>query len=106
MVHPAYMESGGMVLIEAVIAGLPVIASGVCGFAHYIEEAQAGVVLGEPFDQQEFLQSVVDALYESEKRRQWSSNGVAFGQRHAELYNMPTHAMRIINEVVSAGVKS
>ena len=93
MVHPAYMESGGMVLIEAVIAGLPVIASAVCGFAHYIDDADAGVVLREPFEQEQLNQAVVDALRSPAQRATWSDHGVEFGQQHTELYDMPTHAL-------------
>jgi UDP-glucose:(heptosyl)LPS alpha-1,3-glucosyltransferase len=98
MVHPAYMESGGMVLIEAVIAGLPVIATSVCGFAHYIGDANAGVVLGEPFDQGQLNQAIVDALQDAAQRRQWSANGVAFGQTHEEMFDMPRQAVAFIEE--------
>ena len=101
MVHPAYMESGGMVLIEAIIAGLPVIASGACGFAHYIDDAQAGVVLDEPFAQAEFDRYVVAALSEPLQRKQWSNNGVEFGRAHDELYDMPAHALRVIDEYIA-----
>jgi hypothetical protein len=38
------------VLLEAVVAGLPVLTTAVCGYAHYIAEADAGVVVAEPFD--------------------------------------------------------
>ena len=52
MIHPAYMESGGIVLIEALVAGLPVIATDVCGFAHYVEESGGGTLIGSPFSQE------------------------------------------------------
>ncbi len=96
MVHPAYMESGGMVLIEAIIAGLPVIASGVCGFANYIDEAQAGIVLREPFDQSELTDSIRRVLEDDACRSQWSENGVRFGQTRTDLYDMPRHALNYI----------
>jgi len=102
MVHPAYMESGGMVLIEAVIAGLPVVASGACGFANYIAEADAGVVLDEPFMQADLDRVVAAALGDVDQRATWSENGVRYGQTHAELYDMPTHAM----EVIEASIES
>jgi UDP-glucose:(heptosyl)LPS alpha-1,3-glucosyltransferase len=98
MVHPAYMESGGMVLIEAVIAGLPVVASGACGFAHYIEDADAGVVLPEPFVQTDLDSAVSAALRDATERARWSANGVAFGRQHEELYNMPDQALKIIED--------
>jgi hypothetical protein len=30
------------------------------------------------------------------KRDQWSRNGVLFGQRNDELYDMPAHALAVI----------
>ncbi len=102
MVHPAYMESGGMVLIEAVIAGLPVIASGVCGFASYIQQAQAGLVLDEPFDQQNFNATVENLLVDKDRRVQLSFNGVQYGVDHPELYDMPSHALAFIKQKIKA----
>jgi UDP-glucose:(heptosyl)LPS alpha-1,3-glucosyltransferase len=51
LIHPAYRENTGTVLLEAMIAGLPVIASSVCGYAHYISDWSMGDVLIQPFDQ-------------------------------------------------------
>jgi UDP-glucose:(heptosyl)LPS alpha-1,3-glucosyltransferase len=39
------------VLLEAVVAGLPVLTTAVCGYAHHISDADAGVVVAEPFTQ-------------------------------------------------------
>lgn len=96
MVHPAYMESGGLVLIEAVVAGLPVIATAACGFSPYILRANAGVVLEEPFDQNSLNTWVEKALKDVDQRKLWSDSGVAFGQSSSELFNMPEFALRLI----------
>lgn len=61
MVHPARLEAAGSVLIEAVAAGIPVICSGICGFAPYVKES-GGIVLSEEFDQEELTDSVKKAL--------------------------------------------
>jgi UDP-glucose:(heptosyl)LPS alpha-1,3-glucosyltransferase len=39
------------VLLEALVAGLPVLTTAVCGYAHYMVEADAGLVVPEPFEQ-------------------------------------------------------
>jgi hypothetical protein len=36
LIHPAYNENTGTVLLEALVAGLPVLTTAVCGYAHYI----------------------------------------------------------------------
>ena len=51
MVHPAYGENTGTVLLEAIAAGLPVLATDVCGYADHIKAACAGTVLDSPFEQ-------------------------------------------------------
>jgi UDP-glucose:(heptosyl)LPS alpha-1,3-glucosyltransferase len=56
LIHPAYNENTGTVLLEALVAGLPVLVSAVCGYAHYIAEADAGLVLDEPFEQAQLTQ--------------------------------------------------
>ncbi len=51
MVHPARSEAAGNVIVEALACGLPVIASGCCGFAGFAAEADPGLALPEPFRQ-------------------------------------------------------
>jgi UDP-glucose:(heptosyl)LPS alpha-1,3-glucosyltransferase len=45
LIHPAYNENTGTVLLEALVAGLPVLTTAACGYAHYIEDAAAGRVI-------------------------------------------------------------
>ncbi len=89
MVHPARKEATGTVLAEALAGGLPVIASGCCGYAPMVTES-GGRVLAEPFDQEELnrmLSETVSAPDMLEKMRQqacqYGSNGDFY--RRAEL---------------------
>ena len=43
--HPAHSEAAGAVLLEAMVAGLPVIATDVCGYANYVARQQQGRVI-------------------------------------------------------------
>lgn len=49
LIHPARIEMAGKVLVEAIQQGLPVLCSGVAGYAAEVERAEAGKVLPEPF---------------------------------------------------------
>ncbi|MGL4858559.1 MAG: glycosyltransferase family 4 protein, partial [Enterobacteriaceae bacterium] len=51
LLHPAYSEAAGIVLLEAITAGLPVIVTDICGYGFHIGRANAGTVLDEPFQQ-------------------------------------------------------
>ena len=96
LLHPAYVENTGTVLLEAIVAGLPVLATDICGYAHYIEEAAAGQLIPSPY-QQETFSIMLQSMMLSEERKQWSENGIAFSH-HADIYDMPKRAAEFISE--------
>ena len=95
LIHPAYNENTGTVLLEALVAGLPVLVSAVCGYAHYIAEADSGLVLNEPFEQTQLNGYLARMLSDSAQRAAWGCNGLAFAET-AALYSMPQHAADVI----------
>ena len=97
LLHPAYHENTGTVLLEAMVSGLPVLTVDVCGYAHYVSEAQAGIVLSSPFQQMEFNINLQKMLL-SPDRSLWRENGLAFA-RQADIYDMPEKAANLIEEV-------
>lgn len=82
LIHAARSELAGIVLIEAMTAGLPLLVSGVCGYAGYVAEAQAGQVLTEPFSQAEMNHAVL-AMLNQLATQSWSGNAKTFVQRMA-----------------------
>lgn len=95
MIHPAYNENTGTVLLEALVAGLPVLVTDVCGYAHYIEEADCGLVLPGPFEQRRLDEYLEKMLRDEGARQRWSRKGLAFADE-ADLYSLPERAADVI----------
>lgn len=84
LVHPARRESGGIVLLEALAAGLPVVATANCGFAGAVVDADAGRVLPEPFDQRGLERALEAVVMDKPGRAAWSVAASAYGARLLE----------------------
>lgn len=96
LVHPAYHENAGMVLLEALVAGLPVLVTAVCGYAHYIAEAQAGCVLATPFSQQA-MNRQLQSMMQPECLAEWQRNALAYAAQ-TDLFSMPEVAAQWIDQ--------
>jgi len=95
LIHPAYRENTGTVLLEAPVAGLPVITTAVCGYSAYIKDHQLGIVLPSPFMQPQLNDALALALADDEKRKAWRDNDLHFAQT-ADIYDMPRRAADVI----------
>jgi len=100
LVHPALDEAAGIVLLEALVAGLPVIATDVCGYAHHIVAAKAGLVLRSPFAQEDLDRAVLRTL-DGVFRHQCRETGLVYAEL-TDLYSMHSTGARLIEVLVSA----
>ena len=84
MVHPARLETTGVVILEALVNGLPQVTTANCGNAVHVQRADAGVVLEGPFSARALEQALAGAA-DPARRALWSANGIAYGA-DPELY--------------------
>jgi UDP-glucose:(heptosyl)LPS alpha-1,3-glucosyltransferase len=94
LVHPARYDTTGTVILEAIVNGLPVITTSVCGYSQHVDAAQAGIVVSEPFDLQAFVAALA-AAQDPGRRARWSASAERYGG-HAVLYEGRLRAAEII----------
>ncbi len=99
LVHPARSEAAGMILLEALSAGLPILATEVCGYAFHVQRAGAGRLLASPFSQPACDEALREMLTANE-RAQWSANGLAYAA-HEDLYSCHTRAVELIETLAA-----
>jgi UDP-glucose:(heptosyl)LPS alpha-1,3-glucosyltransferase len=97
LLHPAYRENTGTVLIEAMAAGLPVIATDICGYGEHIRRAGAGELIPSPFGQKNLDESLRYMLT-SEKRAEWQKRGPAYITQ-TDVFSRAEKAAKIIEQV-------
>ncbi|MCF6355932.1 MAG: glycosyltransferase family 4 protein [Candidatus Polarisedimenticolaceae bacterium] len=94
LIHAPRNENTGTVLIEAMICGLPVLVTANCGFAFHVRDADAGMVVPDPFDQGR-LDRGLAAFLASPQREAWVGNGPAYCER-TDLYSLIERAADVI----------
>ena len=98
LLHPARSEAAGMVILEAIVAGLPVLVTDVCGYASHVIRANAGRLIPAPFSHRQFSESLSDTLI-SPLLCAWQQNGVIYG-RDEDLYSMHKVVCDVIEQKV------
>ena len=99
LVHPAYRETAGTVLVEALAAGLPVLASDVCGFSSHVVRSGGGLLVASPFEQTTFNHMVADMLV-SPLRQEWGHNGIRYVQQ-TDVFSRAERAVDMIERLLS-----
>lgn len=78
-VHPAYRENTGLVILEGMASGAPMLVTATCGYAQHVADANAGLVNSAPFDQTRFNAQFLQMREASEAQMQtFSANGLGY----------------------------
>lgn len=99
LLHPAYSESAGKVLLEALTHGLPVLTTDTCGYAPHILKAGAGAVIESPFSQDALNRTVGDFIKQPEKRQAMRHKALTYAASE-DLYSCHTTAAELIEALL------
>ena len=81
-VHPAYRENTGLVILEGMACGTPMLVTESCGYANHVKAAEAGIVSKTPFSQQQFnaewLMMCEALTMDVKSRPKWAKNGLTY----------------------------
>ncbi len=99
LVHPARTENTGTVLLEAMVSGLPLLVSDVCGYAFHIEKAEAGCLVPSPFTQERFNRLLQETVH-SPNLAQWRANGLRYAATE-DLYSCHEKACGLIEKFIA-----
>jgi UDP-glucose:(heptosyl)LPS alpha-1,3-glucosyltransferase len=94
LVHPARHDTTGTVILEAVVNGLPVVTTSICGYAQHVIAAAAGIVIDEPFNARAFAAGL-SAAADAPQRTRWSASAERYGAQ-SFLYDGRTRAAELI----------
>ncbi|HTO19109.1 MAG TPA: glycosyltransferase family 4 protein [Pseudomonas sp.] len=98
LLHPARSEMAGLALLEAMIAGVPVIATEVCGYAHYITDH----AMGEVIDAEAADATIAAAIQRTLQtpREEWIGRARHMIE-HADIFSMTQRAAELIERGAS-----
>ncbi len=94
-IHPAYRENTGLVILEAMACGSPMLVTATCGYAHHVAEANAGIVSESPFDQAKFNQQFLE-MRQTDQKSQWAANGLSYAKHIMQANDGSAEALILI----------
>ena len=105
---PSLRQGLGTIMLEAMLLGKPVIASGVGGVYSVVRDRETGLVV-PPSDSEQLAQKILELLNDPVKARAMAESGQRFVQEEFSVANMVSQTVDVYRQVVeqsAAGVRT
>lgn len=96
LLHPAYREVAGNVILEAMLAGLPVVATDVCGYSSYVRDYDMGQVVSAPYAAECLAKNVCELLRVDKKV--WLDRAQIL-LTQADIFSRPARAVDFLESI-------
>lgn len=104
LMHPAVNDATATVLAEAIVAGLPAICTSVCGFSTLVKQANSGIILNEPFNQDELNKELEKILDPPERLQIYQDNAIMYAN-NADFFRRQKVAVDGIENVAKEKIR-
>jgi len=99
LLHPARKELAGNVILEAMLCGVPVVASSHCGYAHYVVEQQMGELIPVNASPTAIAQLVAAMLVVNADV--WRKRAELFAQT-SDVFSRPSVTVVVLEKIADA----
>lgn len=86
VLQPSRTENTGNAIVEALVAGVPVVATDTCGYAVHVERAGAGSIISSAPFRQDNMNTILRETLISAARKRWQQQACAYADS-TDLYN-------------------
>lgn len=101
LVLPSYQETAPMVIQEAMAAGVPVIASDICGIPYQVQDGVTGFLF-PPGNISSLAQCLDELLSDAELRYSYGKNGKQFADNSYRADKVARATLNVYREVLEA----
>jgi len=101
LVHPAIMEGLGVAILQAMAAGLPVIATPVGGIPEVVQDGVSGLLI-PPKDPDALGQAILSILPYPDVRRHMGEEGRRIVREQFSVDRMVDRTLRVYEEVLAS----
>ncbi|MCJ7603433.1 MAG: glycosyltransferase family 4 protein, partial [Desulfobulbaceae bacterium] len=101
LLQPSVTENTGNAIVEALVAGIPVLATQTCGYAEHVTKAQAGKIIScNPFRQEQMNVLLIEMLTSPDRSR-WRQNALAYAEQ-TDLYSRPVVVANLLEKIADS----
>ncbi len=81
LLQPSVNENTGNAIVEAIVAGLPVLATETCGYSEHVLAGDCGLVVSGDFRQEEMNELLFELLTSAQKQ-EWQAHCLQYAKTH------------------------